>query len=418
MRHVGHAGPPNLSAARRRFDELRSLAGAPGIATPAVWENARGRPGTAPGMGPGMAPGMGPGMAPGMGPGMAPGMGPGMAPGMGPGMAPGMGQGMAPGMGQGMAPGVAFAGSPSPHVRTFAPGTFGAGSFAPLGGPPNHGLGGHPLARHRIVTGRPVQARMPMLSPVATPAQAPFADSATPAILYVAMVCAPDNLDAVALALSMIVEARTADEDQARMVPVRIHVLASGLTHAQVAELYEAGMSEGRLLDHTELLVIPDQVLPTRMVAPELTAFALALQRSLDEAVAGRFAPHVVLWSHSVLALRDPFPDLYERAATSPEPVVAFHPADPGAPAPLTADIILVAAPRAAATLKWVESAHRLIRDHAKGRELRATAMLAQMASLLKPAPVLLDAERYTTPMAVEHCREADVVLTVPASVA
>jgi len=259
---------------------------------------------------------------------------------------------------------------------------------------------------------------MPMLSPVATPAQEASADSGTPAILYVAMVCAPDNLEAVALALSMIVEARTADEEQARTVPVRIHVLASGLTHAQVAELYEAGMSEGHLLDHTELLVIPDQVLPTRMVALELTAFALALQRSMDEALAGRFAPHVVFWSPSVLALRDPFPDLYERAATSPEPVVAFHPADLGAPAPLTADIILVAAPRAAAILKWVESAHRLIRDHAKGRELRATAMLAQMASLLKPAPVVLDAERYTTPMAVEHCREADVVLTVPASVA
>jgi hypothetical protein len=254
-------------------------------------------------------------------------------------------------------------------------------------------------------------APMPMLSPVTAP-------GAPPPILYVAMACTAGTLEEVALALSMLVEARTADEEQAAMVPVRIHVLAAGLNPSQIAELYEAAMNEGHLLDHTELLVVPEAALPARLIAPELTAFALALQRSIDEAAAGRFAPHVVYWSPAVLALRDPFSDLYERAATSPEPVVAFHPADAGAPAPLTADIILVAAPRAAATLRWIESAHRLMRDHGKGRELRPAAMLAQMAALLKPPPAVLDPERYTTPQAVEHCREADVVLTVPASVA
>lgn len=258
---------------------------------------------------------------------------------------------------------------------------------------------------------------MPALSPVSVPGAAETQPPATQPVIYVAMACTPETLDEVALALSMLADARVAEE-RAALVPVRIHVIASQLEPARIAELYDACMSDGRPLEHTELIVIPEHALPKRMVAAELTAFSFVLAQSAAKAQAGMFAPHVVWWSASTLALRDPFEDLYERAASNPEPVVAFHPADPGAPAPLTADIILVAAPRVANTMRWVESADRLMRDHGKGRDLRATAMLAQMAALLKPAPAVLDPERYTTPQAVEHCRAADIVLTVPASVA
>jgi hypothetical protein len=262
-------------------------------------------------------------------------------------------------------------------------------------------------------------APAPMHLPAAVPyaaQQEPLPAAAEPLLppvdVVIAMQASPDNFDDALLALSMFVDARKANAG-AHHQRVRIVLLSSGLSQTQTAEIYEAAMPDGAFMEHTDLLVVQEDAISDTLARPELTAIRLALNHAEEQQEA---RPHVVWMAPSIVALRDPTRDLAARADVSSQ--ICFHPATSGGA--FSAEVVLIPAPLIDMAHAWLLGVHQLMRRYpvARGQPLRPLTMLVQMAHRLSPPPAILDSTRYATPATVEACAAADIVLTVPASVA